>query len=235
MADHARQHQPALGDHPLFLEVPAVELRIGEDRLACDLVEGDVLRRQLGCRGNRQAVTDALGIADGPLHGLHAAEAAADHRGPLRDAEDIRQARLAMDPVFHGHHREIRAKRLAGGGVEAGGSGRAVAAAQVVQADDEELAGVDGLAGADATVPPAGLAFVRAVVAGRMMVAGQRVADQHGIAARGVQLAVGLVDQLVVGQAAPAGKCQGFGEVQHLGRHQANRVLGKGSRHRPCS
>ena len=45
VADHARQHQPALGDHALFLKVSAMELRVSEDRLARHFVEGDVLRR----------------------------------------------------------------------------------------------------------------------------------------------------------------------------------------------
>ena len=49
----------------------------------------------------------ALRVADAPLHGLHAAEAAADHRGPLPDAEAIGQPRLGVDPVGHGDDREL--------------------------------------------------------------------------------------------------------------------------------
>ena len=41
-----------------------------------------------------------------------------------------------------------------------------------------------------------------------MMVAGKGVADQHGIAGIGVKRAVGLVDQLIVGQAAAANQRQ---------------------------
>ena len=180
-------------------------------------------------------MTHALGVADGPLHGLHTAEATADHRCPLLDAEVVGQPRLAVYPVFHGHYREVRAKGLAGRRVGAAGAGGTVAAAEVVQADDKELVGVDGFAGTDTAVPPARFTVIGAVITGSMVVAGQGVADQHGVARRGIQLAIGFEDQLVVGQAAPAGQRQRFCKVQHLRGYQANRVLGKGSRHRPCS
>ncbi|CAE6960098.1 conserved protein of unknown function [Ectopseudomonas oleovorans] len=231
VADHARQHQAALGNHALLLEMAAMELRVGEDGLARHFVEGDVLRRQLGCRGDGQAVTHALRVADGPLHGLHATEAATDHGGPALDAELVGQTCLAVHPVFHGHHREVGAVGLAGGRVGAAGAGGTVAAAEVVEADDEELAGVDGLAGADAAVPPAGFAVVRAVVAGGVVVTGQGMADQHGIAACGVEFAIGFDDQFVLGQAAAAGQGQWFAELEHLGTDQADGIFGKGSGH----
>ncbi|MNF78292.1 hypothetical protein D3C84_604680 [compost metagenome] len=180
-------------------------------------------------------MADAFGVADAPLHGLHAAQTAADHRGPLGDAEGVGQACLAVHPVFHGQHREVGAVGAAGFRVAAAGSGGAVAAAEVVEADDEELAGVDRLAGADAAVPPARLAVVGAVVAGGVVVAGEGVADQHGIAALGVERAVGFVDQLVVGQLAAAGQREGVLEVQYLGTDQADGIFGEDGGHRPCS
>ena len=235
MPNHPRQHQAALGDHAGFLERTAVEVRVGQDRLARHFVEGDVLRRQLGGRGDGQAMAHAIGVSDGPLQGLHAAEAAADHGGPLLDAQPVGPARLAVDPVFHGQYREVGAEGLAGFRVEAAGAGRAVAAAEVVQADHKELVGIDGLAGADAAVPPAGLALVDVVEARGVMMAGQGVADQHGVARRGVQLAVGFIDQVVGWQRTSAGQGQRFAEVRHLGHDQSNRIGGKGSWHRPCS
>src|SRR5690606_11266980 len=53
----------------------------------------------------------------------------------------------------------------------------------------------------------------------------------HRIAATGIELPVGLVDQLVVGQTAPAGQLQRFAEGLSLGRDQADgisRELGHG-------
>src|SRR5476651_1422836 len=76
-------------------------------------------------------------------------------------------------------------------------AGGAVAAAEVVQADHKEFVGVDRLAGADAAVPPAGLALVGTVETGGVMMAGQGMANQHGVARRGVQLAIGFVDQVI--------------------------------------
>jgi len=170
MPDHARQHQAALGDHAFFLERTAVELGVGEDGLTGDFVERDILRGQFGCRGNCQAMAQAIRVADAPLQRLHAAQAATDHCGPLVDTQPVSQACLAMDPIFNGQYRELGAKRAAGIGIDAARACRAVAAAQVVQADDEELVGIDGLAGTYATVPPAGLAFIGAVIARRVMV-----------------------------------------------------------------
>ena len=69
---------------------------------------------------------------------------------------------------------------LAGRRVGRGRTGRAHAAAEDVGADDEEAVGVDRLAGADHQLPPAGLAGDRIDV-GDMLVAGQRMADQHGV------------------------------------------------------
>ena len=88
------------------------------------------------------------------------------------------------DPVAHAHRREIRAPEPPVAGLTLAGPVLPRAAADVVQADHEEAVGVDGLAGADAVVPPAGLALVRRVVARGMVVAAQRMADQHGIGAR---------------------------------------------------
>ncbi|PNG62088.1 hypothetical protein SC81_23105, partial [Vibrio vulnificus] len=73
-----------------------------------------------------------------------------------------------------------------------------VATAEVVEGNDEELAGVDRLARTDAAVPPARLALVDAVVAGGVVVAGEGVADQHRVALRGIQLAVGFDHQVVL-------------------------------------
>ena len=57
------------------------------------------------------------------------------------------------------------------------------AAAQHVGADDEEAVGVDRPAGPDHMLPPAGLAG-DGMRLGHVLVAGQRMADQHRVAAR---------------------------------------------------
>jgi hypothetical protein len=87
VADHARHAQAALGDRAGLGVVAAVEVGVGDDGAPRHLVERDVLRRQLGRGGHRHAVRHALGIAQRPRERLHAAEAAAQHRGELRDAQ----------------------------------------------------------------------------------------------------------------------------------------------------
>ena len=78
------------------------------------------------------------------------------------------------------------------------GPGRAAAAAQDVRADDEVAVGVDRLAGPDDDVPPAGI--VVGVVPGDVRIAGEGVADQHGVVALRVEPAVGLVGHGHLGQ-----------------------------------
>ena len=73
------------------------------------------------------------------------------------------------------------------------------------------------------------------MIAGGMVVARQRMADQHGIARAGIEGAVGLVDQLVTGQGAAAGQRQRFIEPGGLRYYQTDGIFGKDSGHRPCS
>ena len=64
------------------------------------------------------------------------------------------------------------------------GPGRAEAAAEVVDADDEEAVGVERLARPDHVVPPADVVGIVGVVAGDVVRRVERVADQHRVAAR---------------------------------------------------
>src|SRR5690625_6216800 len=50
---------------------------------------------------------DAIGVVDGPLHDLHAAQAAADHSGPALDIQRGAQPVLRSHPVRHRDDREI--------------------------------------------------------------------------------------------------------------------------------
>ena len=93
----------------VLVVVAAVEVGVGDDRAPRDFVEGDVLRRQVRRGRDRDALAQPLGIAQRPGERLHAAEAAADHRGEPLDAERVDQARLRVDPVLDRDDREVAA------------------------------------------------------------------------------------------------------------------------------
>ena len=201
VADHARDAQAAHRHHALLVVVAAVEIRVGHDRLARHLVEGDVLRRELGRRGDDDRVAHALGVGERPLQRLHRAERAADHRGEALDAEAVGEARLRLDPVLDRDHREVRAPGLAGRRVDRRRAGRAEAAAEVVRADDEEAvacrAACRGRPGCP-TSRRCSCRLRRSRPRGARHSARGRRARRS--TARGVQLAVGLVGDVVGGQ-----------------------------------
>lgn len=93
---------------------------------------------------------------------------------------------------------------------------------QIVQAHHKKARGVDGLAGADHIVPPAGGFIVRVMAAGNMMVARQRMTDQDGVAGVGVQLAIGFKHQLIVLKRGAAGQGQRRVEEGGLRRDKAD-------------
>ena len=225
MADHARDAQAAHRHHALLVVVTAVEIGVGHDRLARDLVEGDVLRRELGGGGDDDGVAHALGIGQRPLQRLHRAERAADHRGEALDAELVGEAPLRLDPVLDRDHRELGAPRLAGGRVGRRRPGRAEAAAKVVRADDEEAVGVERLAGSDQVVPPADVGLVVLVVAGDVVRGVQRVAHQHRVGARGIQRAIGFVGDVERRQLGAAAQADRLVEMRLL---RVGRADGRG-------
>lgn len=192
---HARHRQPLGGAHAALEIAPAAPVGIGHHRLAADLVEGDVLRGMAGGGGDRHGGEHPLGIAHRPLQHLHAAHRAADHGKQRLDAEMVEQHRLGADHVADRHQRQVEAPAPAGRRIGRGRSGGAEAAAEHIGADYEEAVGVDRPAGADEQRPPAGLAGQR-VARGDILVAGQGVADENGVAAVLVQRAIGLVGDL---------------------------------------
>ena len=135
------------------------------------------------------------GIALRPLQHLHAAHRSAGDGEQRVDAEMVEQHRLRAHHVADGDDRKFETVGLAGLRIDRGRPGRAHAAADHVGADDEIALGVDRLAGTDHGFPPAVLPGHR-MHARDMLVAGQRMADQDGVAALGIEPAIGLVGDL---------------------------------------
>ncbi len=177
-----------------------MEFGIGQDRRARDLVEGDVLRGQIGRRRDHQRIADALRVADRPGKRLHAAEAAAHDRGEALDAEIIGEPCLRIDPILDGDDGKVRAPGLDRRRIDRRGTGRTEAAAQVVDADDEKPRRVDRLARSHHVVPPTFAVGLTGVCAGDMMRRVQRMADQNRVGPVRIELAIGLVHQLERGQ-----------------------------------
>ena len=197
VSQHARKPQAARRHDAVLVEIAAVEFGVGQDGATSHVVERDVLGGEVRCGGDSQHMRHAVWIRQRPLHRLHAAQAAADDSGETLDAELIGQACLCIDPVFYGDHREGRAIGFARGRGYAGRAGRTMTATEIVQPDDEEFEGVDGLARPHHVVPPADVLGVVCVVTRDVVMSRQRVADEDGVGLIGIQCAVGLIHQLI--------------------------------------
>jgi len=97
-----------------------------------------------------------------------------------------------------------------------------MAAPQVVYADNKETVGVQRAAGADDVVPPADIVRRIGVVAGDVMMTGERVADEDGVRLGGIERTVGLVDQIVGRQNTAAAELQCVVEMSALRLHDAD-------------
>ncbi len=194
MRRHAR-HREALGrPRPLRLIAPATPFRIRHHRLPPHFMEGDVLRRMFSA--------EAIGIAakTGPKTARPRPEPAcrpSSHRPPRAGSRcrDDRSAAPAPAPCRKWSAPETPWHRPS---PVAGLSSRTEEPMQppiTIRADHEEAVRIDRLARPDHGNPPARLAGDRMDI-GHMLVTCQRMADQDGIAARGIQRAIGLVGNL---------------------------------------
>ena len=200
MPDHPRQGQADGGALRPVIVLAAVEVRVAQDGVAPDHIERQRLAGQPGRGRQRDHPARAVRMTGRPGQGLVPAERTADDRQQLADAKLIQQPPLHFHHVADGDGGEVAAVGLAGGGVEAAGAGGAAAAAQQIGADDKVAVGVNRLARAHRDVPPAGIVLL--VVLGHVRIAADGMADQDGVVARGVELAVGLVSDRDAGKLA---------------------------------
>ena len=197
-------HGEAAGRYDsVLLVASAVPIRVGEDGLAPDLMESDVLRRVQRCGGDHGGGADAPGIGRGPLKDLHPAHAAADDAEQALDAEMLDEAGLGADHVADRDRGELgspglTARRLAR--LEGLRPARSHAAAEDVRADNEVAVRVDGTPGAHDALPPPGAARDR-VRSRDILIPGQGVADEDGVASAGIEAAVGLISDSELGKA----------------------------------
>ncbi len=173
----------------------------------------------------RQAFT-RWGVAARPFERLHPAHRTAGHCQQLVDAQVIEQVCLRSRHIPDSKHRKIQAVGFACFGVDRARAGRTLAASDHVGTDDEELIGVEGFARADAVVPPTGGLVGKGVVTSQVRVSRQGMLDQDGVAALGVERAVGFIRQRDRPQCLAAVEGHGliFGEGEELFLDDAGRV-----------
>ena len=139
---HAGDGEAAGGDLAGTPVGAAVIFRVGEDGLAADFVEGDVLGGVEGGRRDGHAGENHIGEGGGPFERLHAAHGPADDGKEAGDAETVDQAVLGVDHVLDGDGRKICAPNARAVWPLAAGAGAAEAATEDVGADDIEAVGV---------------------------------------------------------------------------------------------
>lgn len=99
--------------------------------------------------------------------------------------------------------------------------------AEIIQADHKESVGIDGFARANVVIPPARFVIGHIMVASGMMMAGQRMTDQHCIAACCIQRAVGFVQDAHRRECAAGRQLYWSGKVDMLrgdNTHGINRI-----------
>ena len=182
---------------------PCLEVRVGMDRLDLHRVERDLVGG--GERGRRDHgdAFHALGKADGPLHGLHAAHRAADDGSPALDADGIGERRLRVHLVAHRRVGKTLPPLEAVGG-QGCRPGRPLASADHVRRDDEPPIGVDREARPDDAAPPPGGGMPGAGFASHVAVAGQRVQHEHRVVTCVVEPSPRLVRDGRAGEGTPA-------------------------------
>ena len=227
VADHPRHGQAGVGLECGVVVIAVVPGRVRVDRLPADLAQRDQHRAVVRGGRNRNRRLEALRMVGRPLQGLHAAHRAARHAQQPFDAQMVDQPDLRAHHVTDGDDRKAHPVGFAVCGIDVRRPGGPGAAAQHVAADDEEAVGIERLARADAVVPPARLGPVRGVMPGRVGVAAQRMRNQDGVRAFGVEPAVGFVRERDRPQAGAAVQREGFrlGEGELLRADQPDRTL----------
>jgi hypothetical protein len=131
------------------------------------------------------------GVAREQRQRAHSAHRVADQAGQALDAQCTHDMRRGIGAVLHRQVREAQPVRRTVLRVRRGRSGRALAAAQRVDADHEPAPGIDRPAGAEHRLPPAVGGIGRA--GGGVGVGRQAGQDQDRVVAGVVEFAPGLV------------------------------------------
>lgn len=208
--DHTREREANARELGVVV-VAAVEMLVVFD--GENLLEEDEAVEDGGFEstGDRDDLSDAVRVSGGEGEGAEPTDRRADGGMEFCDAKVIEEREVGIDDVSDVEVGEGCSEAFSGFGIDAGRAGRAVAAAEVVGADDEEAVGVDCFAGANHFIPPAIVEFLgpvvgtlggRGMVAGDVMGSGESVEDEDGVGLIVVQGAPCGVGELSRGYAA---------------------------------
>ena len=175
---------------------------VGGDGVAGQRIEGQRLGGERGGRGDGHGMRDGVGVANHPVHHLHATEGGTDQPGQAGDAKVVAKTAVGIDNVADSDGGKGRGVGLGGRGIDGSGPSRPFAAPQDVGADDVVVTSIDALARTDHAVPPPRRAI--GGEPGGMGIAGEGVADEDDVVAFGIELAVGFVGDLQFSQGATA-------------------------------
>tara|TARA_Y100001954_G_scaffold194118_1_gene209467 strand:+ start:2152 stop:2607 length:456 start_codon:yes stop_codon:yes gene_type:complete len=110
------------------------------------------------------------------------------------DPEVIEQ--VALGP-YHVPDREVGEKHAVGlargSGILAGRTGRTLASAQAVRANHEKLVRVDRFARANDVIPPTWLSIFLGIYARNVVITGQGVTNENGVASLFIQFAISFI------------------------------------------
>ena len=166
----------------------------------------------LACAGGEHdGVIDHVGVKLREGEREHAAHAAAGDGVEFLDAEEVQERTLGAAHVVDGDDGKIHGVRFAGGGIGRARAGGTFAAAEDVGADDEVAVGIEGEAGPDHEVPPAGAAIL--MRARDVGIAAERVEDQDGVGLVRIEVAPRLVGDRVGRKRTPAIERQWLSDV----------------------
>ena len=171
----------------------ALKLRIQQNRLALQMIEGQSHRRERRS-ADRDAMSYPVGVVHRPLQRLHAANGCANRGAQVRYSEFVEDMRLGPDNIANADEREVRSIWLAGSGIDRGGAGRTVARPQQVGTDDAVAREIkNGSTGLHFGLRRCRRREHLRPPVGHTCRARQRVTHQHGIVTLSVQFAINAV------------------------------------------
>ena len=194
----------------VFRVIAGAPFRVETNRQRPDVEPGDQERVAAGGADHRQDAVDHPRVRHRPLVGLERAHRRPGDRPQPLDAEALDERLLQRDEILDRDHREAHAVAAAGLRIDRRRAGRddvRIAGVEVderVRRQDEELVGVDRLAGPDDRVPVARQRIVRGIAPGGMARRREIMRDQDGVRPVAVQPAVALPADPDVPQERPA-------------------------------